>query len=247
VEWDALSKANLSEQILRVQEEERRRISRDLHDEVGHALMAISVSLEALRQATETGNAAVQAKFADARMLVQQTMETVHHFARELRPALLDDLGLVPALRSYARNFANRTGVEVDFRADAAVEALDSEGKTVIFRIAQESLTNVARHARAGRVKFSVLMVAETVCVEISDNGISFKDNLMECGRPRKRLGLVGMQERVGLVGGSFAIDSQRGKGTTVRAVIPFKGAGPARRCRSSQASPGFTAEFPNT
>src|SRR5207302_10325631 len=131
-----------SAQILHVQEEERRRISRELHDEVGHALMAISMNLEALRRNTEASDDALKAKFADTHQLVQQTMDTVHRFARELRPAMLDDLGLVPALRSYARDFSNRTGVEVEFHGDACAEALDDERKTVIFRIAQESLTN---------------------------------------------------------------------------------------------------------
>jgi len=225
--------------VLHVQEEERRRISRELHDEVGHALMAIGMNLEALRRTAGTADESLEAKFADTHQLVQQTMDTVHRFARELRPAMLDDLGLVPALRSYARDFANRTGVEVEFHGDAGVEGLDDDRKTVIFRIAQESLTNVAKHAHADRVEFSIRKVNDAVVVEISDNGISFTDDPMKSARRKKRLGLVGMQERAGLVEGSFAIESRPGAGTTVRAIVPFKGEGSARRCRSQNVMRG--------
>ena len=223
---------NLSVQILHVQEAERRRISRELHDEVGHALMAISINLAALRRTSETGDEALKAKFEDTHQLVQQTMDIVHRFARELRPAMLDDLGLVPALRAYARDFSNRTGIGVEFRCGAGLAGLDEERKTVIFRIAQESLSNVAKHAHAERVEFSIRKVNSAVVVEIADDGISFTDDPMVSARRKRRLGLVGMQERARLVNGTFAIVSRPGEGTIVRAIIPFKAESPARRCR---------------
>jgi len=234
---NATANEDLSEQILHVQEEERKRISRELHDEVGHALLAISLNLEALRQTTAADNEALTTKFAETHRLVQQTMDTVHRFARELLPAMLDELGLLPTLRSQLRDFATRTGLGVDFHADAEAEALGGDQKTVVFRIAQESLTNVAKHAQASRVTFSIRKTGDTIQVEISDDGKSFNEDSMESAKTRKRLGLIGMQERVGLVGGSFSIKPRAGKGTTVRVLIPCQPAVVTPPSRSGRAT----------
>jgi PAS domain S-box-containing protein len=214
---------NLSNQILRVQEEERKRLSRELHDEVGQTLTAIHMNLDTLKRNGLGASRAGRRKIADSQNLLQHTMETVHRFARELRPAMLDELGLLPALRSYLRNFSERTKLRVDFRASPGAEALDGDRKTVLYRIAQESLTNVVKHAQATRVDFTIRKRRESVCVEIKDNGKSFCPDPANGNHGRKRLGLLGMEERVRLVNGTFAIQPQPGKGTTVRVEIPFK------------------------
>jgi signal transduction histidine kinase len=217
------AKTSLTEQMLHVQEEERKRISRELHDELGQSLMAISMNLEMLKRSAGAENETLNTKFADIHQLVQQTMDTVHRFARELRPAMLEELGLVPTLRSYLKDFAARTGLRVNFRSDAAAEALDRDQKIVVFRVAQESLTNIAKHAHASQVDFSICQKDDMICLTVADDGKSLSDDLLESARKKGRLGLVGMEERVRLVGGNLSINSQPGSGTTISVAVPFK------------------------
>jgi signal transduction histidine kinase len=153
----------------------------------------------------------------------------VHRFARELRPAVLDDLGLVPALHSFLKTFTARTGVRASLKTfTMKIEKLDAAKRTVLFRVAQEALTNVARHARASRVEVSLQKLQNCVCMRIIDDGKSFSVERTLHGNGGKRLGLLGMRERVEMVGGSFTIESAPGKGTTVQAQIPL-GTRPAR------------------
>jgi len=217
---------NLSNQVLHAQEEERKRISLELHDEVGQALTGISMNLESLKKNGDTKSPIMIRKFTDAQGLLQETMDTVHRFARELRPAMLDELGLLPALRSYLKGFGSRTGLRVRFRGDPIAEELGGDQKTVLFRVAQESLTNVSKHAHASQVEVSIRKFKDGICMEVADNGRSFKADLVNSARSKKRLGLLGMKERVRLVHGQFTINPRPGKGTTVRAVIPFDSAG---------------------
>ncbi|MEW6304983.1 MAG: histidine kinase [Verrucomicrobiota bacterium] len=214
---------NLSRKILHVQEEERTRISRELHDEVGQALTAINVNLTMLKRNGSSRSAALKKKFSDTQTLLEQTMENVHRFARELRPAMLDDLGLLPALRSYTKAFTERTSIRIRFQASALAEKLDRERKTVVFRVAQESLNNVAKHAHATRVDLTIQKVKDGITMSVKDNGRSFSVE-RKTGKGNKRLGLLGMQERVRLVNGTFGIESAPGKGTTIRIDIPFQG-----------------------
>ena len=215
---------DLSTRILHVQEEERKRISRELHDEVGQALTAISVTLAALRRNGATRNNGISRKVAIIQRLLAGTMENVHRFARELRPAMLDELGLLPALRSHVKSFSARTGLQVRFSADPCAEKLDGEQKTALFRSAQESLNNVAKHARASRVKILLRPSDNGIYMEISDNGKSFCASPETDGREKGRLGLLGMQERARLVNGQFSISPLLGRGTTVRVNIPVQG-----------------------
>ena len=216
---------NLSSQLLHVQEEERKHISRELHDEVGQALTVLNTNLGMLQRNGTVDRALLKKKIATTQMLLAQTMETVHRFARELRPAMLDELGLLPALRSYLKNFAERTGLHVRFVASPEAEHLNNDQKTVVYRVAQESLTNVVKHARASHVTLSLRKLSHGLQVEIKDNGKAFEVDQQFSGRARKRLGLLGMRERVRLVNGRFAVKSRPGKGTVVRVVIPFKAA----------------------
>lgn len=215
---------NLSSKILSTQEEERKRISRELHDEVGQSLTAISVTLGALKRNGDPDSC--NRKFAEAQKLLQETMEAVHGFARDLRPTMLDELGLLPAMRSYLKGFAGRTGLRVHFHGNPVAEKLTDAQKTVVYRVAQESLTNVSKHARAHQVDMTIRKFKNGICMEITDDGKSFKPEALNNGGHNGRLGLLGMQERVRLVSGQFTVKPQPGKGTTVRVVIPFN---PAR------------------
>lgn len=235
----------LSNQVLHVQEEERRRISRELHDEVGQALTAILVNLAVMQSYSAGASGLLQAKLAETQRLLEQTMEAVHRFAHELRPAMLDELGLLPALRSYVKSFATRTGLRVHFRATPAAEQLDSERKTVIFRIAQESLTNVAKHAHARSVEVLLRRIKRGIGLEIQDDGKSFRPTPDE--RPARNnghgLGLLGMQERVRLVDGKLFVVPEPGKGTTVRVQIPFHAMPARQRQDRAQARPARRPE----
>jgi signal transduction histidine kinase len=217
---------NLSNQVLHAQEEERKRISRELHDEVGQALMALSMTLAGLKQDQSGQDGSSSPKLADAQQLLQATMETVHDFARELRPTMLDELGLLPTLRSYLKGFARRTGLAVQFRGNTLAEELTGDQKTVLYRVAQESLTNVAKHARASRVAVALRKVGDRISMEIADNGRSFRERPESSHKPKMQLGLLGMQERVRLVNGKFNIEPRPGRGTTVRVAIPFASRG---------------------
>jgi signal transduction histidine kinase len=211
----------LSTEILHAQEEERKRISRELHDEVGQSLTVINMTLTAMKNNGAGKSPAIAKKIGDAQRLLNQTMETVHGFARELRPAMLDELGLVPALRSHLKSFARRTGLRVQFSVRGLVDGLSPEQKTVLYRVAQESLTNVARHAKAERVEVAIRRGQIGICMTISDNGRSFHYD----PKATKRLGLLGMQERVRLVNGEFTLKAEPGKGTTIRVELPISSA----------------------
>ena len=211
---------HLSNRVLYVQEEERKRISRELHDEVGQALTAVNVHLALACKSPE----GTHQQIAEAQKLVEQTMAAVHLFARELRPAMLDDLGLAAALRSHIKGFSERTKLPVAFEADPIIEELGADEKIVLYRVVQEALTNVARHADATQVDVTIRATRVAVRLEISDNGKAFslmpKEDLTD--RTQKRLGLLGMQERVRLVNGTFQIDSREGKGTNIRVDLPL-------------------------
>ncbi len=214
----------LSHQILLAQEEERKHISRELHDEISQILTGINVRLAALKiEATaNTGN--LKKNIAHTQRLVEKSMAAVHRFARELRPAMLDDLGLIPALLAFMKEFGKRTGLHMRLTAaaPAKLEPLDNLKRTVFYRVAQEALTNIAKHAHANLAKVSLQAQPGAVCMEIHDNGKAFDVNRILGSRRRIRLGIIGMRERVEMVGGIFSIESTPNKGTTIRVIIPF-------------------------
>lgn len=211
----------LSAQILNVQEEERKRISRELHDEFGQALTAVNVSLAFLKNSVNVEQCDVHKKITETQKLLEQTMEAVHSFSRELRPAMLDDLGIVPALRSFVKSFAERTKVHVSFRAAEEVEQLENEQKIVLYRVAQESLTNIAKHAQASHGSITLRKARDGVAMEIKDNGKSFRVHEKMSPRSRNRLGLLGIQERVRLANGKLHVESTPGKGTKLLVWLP--------------------------
>lgn len=212
----------LTRQILTAQEEERKSISRELHDEVVQTLIGINVELAALGKGSAVGMHDLKEKIAHAQRLVENTVQAVHRFARELRPAVLDDLGLIPALHAYCKSLAARKKVKIQLTAFGGVEALDGAKRTVLFRVAQEALNNVARHAHATLVRLRISKIPDAIRMAISDNGKSFSVRKILLAKNNKRLGLVGMKERVEMVGGTLTIESTPGQGTTVRADIPF-------------------------
>jgi signal transduction histidine kinase len=211
----------LSRQILSAQEDERKKISRELHDVIAQTLTGINVRLSALKKEAAINTKGLDRNIARTQQLVEKSVKIVHEFARELRPAVLDDLGLIPALHSFVKLFSERTRIHVHLKVYAEVEQLDIVKRTVLFRVAQEALTNVSRHAHASRVEVSIQKLAELVCMKIKDDGKSFEVERMMRSRGRKHLGLLGMRERLEMVGGCFDVESVAGKGTTITALIP--------------------------
>jgi signal transduction histidine kinase len=166
----------------------------------------------------------ISRKIARTQQLVEKSVDLVHQFARELRPTALDDLGLIPALHAFMKEFTKRTGIHIHFTTftSGRIKQLDNATRTVIYRVAQEALTNVARHAHASRVEARIQKLPRAVGLTIQDNGKSFQVARVLDAKKNKRLGLLGMRERVEMVGGSLRIESAPGKGTSIRAEIPF-------------------------
>jgi len=213
---------DLSRQVLHAQEEERKRISRELHDVIAQTLTGINIQLAALAKGAAINPRNLARSITRTQQLVGKSVEVVHEFARELRPAVLDDLGLIPALLAFVKSFSQRTRLHVQLKAFAGVEELDIAKRTVLFRVAQEALTNVARHARASRAEVTILKLADRIGLKIKDDGKSFQVEDVMDGKGSKRLGLLGMRERVEMVGGTFSVESAPGQGTTIHAEIPF-------------------------
>jgi signal transduction histidine kinase len=212
----------LSRQILSAQEDERKRISRELHDVIAQTLTGINIRLATLKKQAAVSTRGLDRNIASTQRLVEKSVNIVHEFARELRPAVLDDLGLVPALHSFVKLFSRRTSIHVHLKAFAGVEQLDNNRRTILYRVAQEALNNVSRHAQASRVEVDIQKLPDGVCMKISDNGKAFEVDRVLNARGRKRLGLLGMRERMQMVGGHLDIESVAGKGTTIIARLPI-------------------------
>jgi len=213
----------LARQVLMAQEEERKEISRDLHDEVAQILAGINVQLAGLRESAVLNISSLRRKIAHTQRMVEKSVEVVHRYAQDLRPALLDDLGLLPALRSFIKNLPGRNGLDIHLTTFAAVETVDGTLRTVLYRVTQEALTNVARHAHANVASVRIRRHGNAVRLTVHDDGRSFEADRALASRSNTRLGLVGMRERVEMVGGTFSIHSTPDTGTTVRAEIPLR------------------------
>jgi two-component system, NarL family, sensor histidine kinase UhpB len=195
--------------VLRTQEEERRRLARDLHDEVNQALTAILLRLEALSQDAPPAR---EAEVAELKRLVNQAMEELLNLARQLRPSALDDHGLVAAIDAQLKRFAARSGVEVRVKAQGDPGELDEHAQTAIYRTAQEAMSNIGRHSGATAVEVDLDIDGSRAELRVRDNGSGFDPSRA----PGGGLGLKGMAERARLVGGELDVRSSPGGGTTV-------------------------------
>jgi two-component system sensor histidine kinase UhpB len=201
------------ELVIGAQEEERKRIARDLHDEVNQSLTALLLRIEA---AAQDAPEHLKQQLADVKGLADQAMGELIDLARQLRPTALDDHGLVPALRTHVRDIDHRGAARASFWADPRLGELSPDAQVVVYRVAQEALVNAARHSGATRVEVSLEPCDSGVRLQVADNGSGFA--FAEEG---KGLGLDGMRERALLVGGALEIDSRPGKGTSVTLEVP--------------------------
>jgi signal transduction histidine kinase len=202
--------------VVAAQELERRRLARELHDETGQALTSILLGLRSLEDTLQDDESRTAA--SGLRELVVTTLQDVRRLAVELRPSALDDFGLVPALERLTATFAEQTGIDIDFAPMLGDERLPPDVETALYRIVQESLTNVVKHARAQRVSLVVQRRPRAVSVVIEDDGGGFDPSALD----DQGLGLVGMRERLALVGGRLAIESSEGHGTTIAVEVPL-------------------------
>ena len=213
----------LSHELVRAQEDERRNLSRELHDEVGQTLTALGVELANLEKLRTSGEEQFEEHLQDAKQLTAQTLRSVRGIAMGLRPALLDDLGLGPALEWQAREFSHRTGIPVEVLREGLRENLPEAHRTCLYRVVQEALTNCGRHADAKHVRVALHTEAGRLSLTVQDDGRGLPPDFeRERAHGAPHMGLVGMEERIRELGGALLIDSQAGKGTLLKVSIPL-------------------------
>jgi len=217
----------LSRRLVEIQEAERRQVARELHDEAGQVLTSLIFGLGQLEQETEHVHLAAQ--IAELKQMTSGVLDSLHRLAMDLRPTILDHLGLAPALLQHVKATGARHGLSAQFKAvGLEEERLPAELETALYRIVQEALTNVVRHAQATRVDVLVERRGDQVVAVVEDNGQGFDADIARFAQ-QGHLGLVGMQERAEMLGGSLVVESDAGVGTTVAVEIPYGNSYPDR------------------
>jgi signal transduction histidine kinase len=206
----------LSARLVSAQEEERRAISRELHDEVGQSLSALLMEAGNAAASVPQDSAVVRRHVESIKKLAEASVNVIRNMTLLLRPSMLDDFGLVPALEWQAREVSKRTGLRVHVAAEETAGELPDEHKTCIYRVVQEALHNCARHAQARSVRVVVRQEPLKILFSVEDDGHGFD------ARRVRGLGLVGMEERVNHLGGAFEVESRPGKGTKVAVELPM-------------------------
>jgi signal transduction histidine kinase len=210
----------MARRVLTAQEEERQRLSRALHDEAGQALTALKINLELLAQDLPPGNRPLAKRVTDSATMVDSTMDQIRHLAQGLRPPALDALGLDPTLEGYCQDFSERTHIDITYQG-GKLPALAEPVSITLYRFLQEALTNIARHANARQVNVVLRHDAEEISLIVEDDGEGFVPGLAALVAGKNQgLGLLGMEERLELLGGRLEIDSEPGRGTQVAAYI---------------------------
>jgi signal transduction histidine kinase len=217
-------RGELLHKIVSAQERERQRIARELHDGTGQTLTALGLGFAAASENVQHNPALAASQLAELKVMSTQALRELRDLIGDLRPSLLDDLGLVPALQSQVQLFSKRTGVQGEFVLNGRRQRVQPETETIVFRIAQEALTNVAKHAQASQVTVEISFTDNLLRLEVRDDGQGFNPHIVfEAGDGNHQAwGLLGMQERVALVGGSCVVHSEPGEGTAVQVSIPI-------------------------
>jgi signal transduction histidine kinase len=210
----------LSARLMSVQEEERRRLSRELHEELGQSLSAVNTYLWLIERQAEGDPAGLRAQAAEARRVIGRTLGAMRELSQLLRPSVLDDLGLVPSLDSQLATFSRHHRIATSFVTEGLPERLPPDIETALYRIAQEALTNVARHARASHVRVALTAENGGLCLEVADDGVGFPRGNGD--GPRPGTGLTGIRERARALDGRVVLGS--GPGARVRIELPLPG-----------------------
>ncbi len=231
-----------------VREEERTRVAREIHDELGQVLTAIQMDLawhyDKLKHVPQPIRRTLQSHTTSTTKLIETSIGTIRRIATELRPEILDDLGLIPAIEWQTQEFRSRTGIRCDFHSNVEEIHLDRQRSTAVFRILQESLTNVARHADATGVSIDLHVDEAELVMEVVDNGKGFQEEQSSVVRS---LGLLGMRERAVLLGGRVAIVGTPGRGTSVSLHLPHEPASSSEKAKSESQTNGGTGSMPTS
>lgn len=211
---------SLAGQLLTAQEEDRRRVSRDLHDDINQRLAMLTMDLRQMEKNPLTDPDHLRDEIRGVSKRLTAVSDDVRQMAYRFHPSILDDLGLVKAVRRLVDEFSSRTGIRSDYVHNDPVSALPGEIAICIYRVVQESLSNVARHAQASHVEVEVIFEEETVTLSIRDNGVGF--DIEQPSNPGGHLGLLSMKERTRLAKGTFEVESTPGHGTHIRVDIPL-------------------------
>jgi signal transduction histidine kinase len=215
-------RGELLHRIISAQEEERKRIARELHDEMSQTLAAMLISLEALREAGSPK--LLKAKIDNARKLALRAIDSTHRMIFDLRPAILDDLGLAAAIKWYAEERLNPLGINFRYEGDLFEKRFQTQIETVLFRVAQEAITNIAKHSQAENVIINLELEDSYIGLEIEDDGVGFDLGSISSTKSGSRgLGLLGMKERVLLLDGKLEVQSKPGSGTRVSVTVPLR------------------------
>lgn len=214
-------RADLLHKLIGAQEDERMRLSRELHDETSQSLTALMVGLDTIRIAAHNDISRVDSHLDNLKGIAEEMLHNIHRLIADLRPSLLDDLGLVAAIQWYGEQRLQPYGLTFILNNPSRIERLPRPVETSLFRIVQEGLTNILRHARASAVMVRLAQEQDQVLLEICDDGVGFDPDRLETDQARGGLGLRGMQERAAILGGALEIESAPGEGTTVRIRFP--------------------------
>ena len=209
----------LSQKLVQTQEEERKSISRELHDEIGQMLTGLRMEMANLEVLRTGAKEEFLEHMVEAKALAEKTLNSVRNLAMGLRPSMLDDLGLGAALQWQGRDFERRSGIPVNIQFNGDLENIEEEARTCVYRVVQESLTNCARHAHAKAITISVQGSDTQLSMAIQDDGVGFDPQTLSS----RGLGLIGMEERVRELGGTIAFKSQPKKGTLVQIDMPLR------------------------
>ncbi len=221
LERSRAARGELLQKLITAQEEERKRIARELHDDTSQTLVALAMALDTAA-ATLGNNSNTKAKLASMRSLAVNDLDGIRDMILGLRPSLLDDLGLVAALRWYAESRLDTIGIQVDFVIEGKERRLPSQVETALFRVAQEAMANIAKHSEAENASISLQFNDDTISMRIADDGKGFDvTGVMGADQRENGFGLLGMQERVALLGGSISIKSSPGHGTVISIGMP--------------------------
>jgi PAS domain S-box-containing protein len=230
----------LSKQLLDAQESERRHIARELHDEIGQAMTGVQMNLQIIEPLLT--DASAKTRLEDTALAIERMLQQIRNLSLDLRPSLLDDFGLIPALRWLLERQAQRTGLDIEFTADPLEKRAPEQIETVCFRVTQEAITNITRHAHARHVSVRLSGSQSDVELTIQDDGIGFDvTQAVEHATQGNSMGLLGMQERVILVGGKAEISSAPNQGTRIQVTIPFNGSTAYKDRRSKRRTDNET------
>ena len=210
----------LTDKLFQSQEKERRRIARELHDEAGQSLTAVKFALERLEEQYTSKKKDLSEEISEIKKMISRTSSEIRRLAYHLHPTLLSDLGLEPALNLYFKEMATHSGLDIDFHMVGFDRRLDVDTETVFYRFSQEAMTNTLKHSNAEHFRLSIIKSYPKIIFIAEDDGVGFDGQIR--GNDKRNLGLIGMRERVSLLGGMFQLRSTPGEGTRIRIEIPL-------------------------